>query len=469
MLLCVVACGSVLQCVAVFCSVLLFSREKRAMNTDHVYICACTYMYVCVYVFQFTRNHTRKHTQPSLMREAGTYANITIIIDGLDECSQEHNPERNVVWIPALLPPNVRLLVSLTGSVSTITKPDPHGTAGGLEACCQLVKDRLRDRLLSSRNVIEVAAMHSSTQKALVLHMLATNHRRLTKQYEAELGGLSESSHILFLSLCLRFMCWVKPSTDGQSLNVPRSLLSLVDTIGDNLAGNHGEAMTEWTLGFFCAAYPLGLTEMELLDLLSTCDLVLLEQQDTGFVPAQKRVSRRQWACLKHDLVELGLIFATSCYLGATWSFSHVAIEAIVRERLVHEEAVITCLKHLAGLYSGRLKDTMGGRIILSCLDESRLGPSPVYVPPLPGGRRGSDVYGGKGAVMQPGGGYNKRRLTVLPATLLKLTALTGGPWADSLTTLLTDKEFVDINCEAGMGEDLAYQVIVFVSDILLL
>ena len=212
------------------------------------------------------------------------------------------------------------------------------------------------------------------------------NQRRLTKQYETELGGLTESSLMLFLSLCLRFLCWVKPSTDGQSLYVPRSTPSLVDTVFENLAGNHGAAMTEWTLGFFCAAYPSGVTEMELMDLMSVCEKVLEEQQDTGYTPPQKRVSRRQWASLKSDLVSLGFIFETSDFLGATWAFAHVCIAEVVRERLVHEDIMVACLKNLAALYSGKLKDTMGGRIIMSCLSESRLGPSSVYVPALGGG-----------------------------------------------------------------------------------
>ena len=43
---------------------------------------------------------------PSLMREAGTRANILIMVDGLEECAPEHHPERNVDWIPTRLPPN---------------------------------------------------------------------------------------------------------------------------------------------------------------------------------------------------------------------------------------------------------------------------------------------------------------------------------------------------------------------------
>ena len=42
--------------------------------------------------------------------------------------------------------------------------------------------------------------MKSATQKALTEHMLKTNGRRLTKEYEGELGALGESSLMLFLS-----------------------------------------------------------------------------------------------------------------------------------------------------------------------------------------------------------------------------------------------------------------------------
>ena len=423
---------------------------------------------------------------PSLLRDAGAVANITILVDGLEECAPEHHKEKNVEWIPTLLPPNVRLLVSLSGSVSAVTKQDPYAAARGLDTCCQLVKDRLRDRQLSGKNVIEVAPMSSGLQKTLTEHLLTLNHRRLTKQYETQLGGLVESSLMLFLSQCLRFLCWVQPSTDGEPLQVPRSLFSLADTIFETLTGMHGEAMAEHTLGFLCAAYPLGVTEMELMDLVSTCDPVLLEQQDTGYTPAQKRVSRRQWATLKGDLVALGWICQTTCYLGTTWSFTHVTLEAIVRDRLVPEQTLITCLKHFAGLYSGKLKDTMGGRIVMDCLDDSYLGHSyvPVPIPPARGGGGGGGAGGeeedamegkapagpvGGGVVMHAGGGFNRRRLTVLPATLLKLTSVTVGQFADPLTTLLTDSEFVALSWEAGLGEELAGHIAAALSCVSLL
>jgi hypothetical protein len=425
---------------------------------------------------------------PSLLRDAGAVANITILIDGLEECAPEHRKERNVEWIPTLLPPHVRLLVSLSGSISSIVKPDPYAAARGLDTCSQLVKDRLRDRQLSLKNVIEVPSMSSGMQKGLTEHLLSTHRRRLTKQYETQLGGLVESSLMLFLSLCLRFLCWVQPPPDGE-IKVPRSLFPLADTIFETLSGTHGEAMVECTLGFLCAAFPLGVTEMELLDLVSCCDRVLLEEQDTGFTPSQKRVSRRQWACLKGDLIALGWIIQTTSYLGTSWSFTHLTLEAIIRDRLVSEGTLITCLKHLAGLYSGKLKDTMGARMVLSCLDDHYLGPSHIPLPVTAargGGAGGSEeedamesksaVGGGgggrggrDGTVMHAGGGFNLRRLTVLPATMLKLTSHTVGQFADPLTTLLTDSQFVDESWEAGLGEELVGHVAAALSCISLL
>ena len=377
----------------------------------------------------------------------------------------------------------VRLLVSLAGSVSPLAKPDPYASpiqvciasaanvrsetpgvtdwrVGLQDACSQLVKDRLRDRQLHAKNVMEVAPIKSAHQKALTEHMLKTNGRRLTKEYETELGALGETSLMLFLSLCLRFMCWVKPSTDGESFKVPRSILSLLDTSFEILGGVHGEALTNWTLGFFCAAHPHGLTEVELLDLISCADDVFKEQADTGYTPPQKRVSRRQWAMLKDDLVALGFLFETSCHLGAAWSFSHVTIEAMVRERQVPEQTMIACLKNLSGLYSGKLKDTMGARIIMSCVDQDVLGPTMVQVPTLAdkdGDADGKSVRSSESrcAVMQAGGGLNKRKLIILPAALIKLTALTGGAFADPLTALLNDTGLVERYREAGLGEDL--------------
>jgi hypothetical protein len=235
-----------------------------------------------------------------------------------------------VDWIPQRLPPHVRLLVSLNGYISSaIPKPDAYASyhsPAAIEAGCQFVKDRVRDGHLSSKNVIQVAGMSHGTQKALMTHLFAIKKQRMPKASVAELGALTDGQLILYLSLCIRFVCWSTPSIldeTGKSSALPLSLPSAIDRIFERLAAKHGALMVEWTLGFFCAAHPLGLTEMELMDLLSCCDDVLLEQH-LGFTPPQKRVSRRQWAHLKYDLLELGLLFETSCYLGATYSFSHL-------------------------------------------------------------------------------------------------------------------------------------------------
>ena len=363
----------------------------------------------------------------------------------------------------------------LTASVTPLGTSDPYAKAGqrsvgGLETCSHMVRDWIRDKKLSPRNVLQVTPLKSVSKRALMHQLLSTHHRRLSKEDEAELGALGESSLVLFLSLCLRFMCWVKPATDGLPLQVPRSLMPLLDTIQEHLAGHHGEAMVEWTLGFLCAAYPLGLTDMELMDLVSTCDQVLLEQQDTGYTPPQKRASRRQWAALKSDLLAIGLIHQVKCQYGAAWTVSHVALEAMVRERLVHEDTLVACLKALAALYSGKLVETMGGRMVMACVCEHILGPSLVQAPMSPKGAKspaavsddsvtGVEASAPRCSVMQPGGGVNRRRLQMLPETLVKLAEHTGGAWADTLTSLLTDDSFVELTCTAGLAEELCAQV----------
>jgi hypothetical protein len=280
---------------------------------------------------------------------------------------------------------------------------------------------------------------------------------------------------MIFYSLSMRFMGWVPSSTDGQDLPKPRSLRSLLDIIFENLVGHHGEAIVEWTFGFFCSSYPLGLTEMELLDLLSTCDPVLVQQQETGYKPPQKRVSRRQWAALKSDLVAIGLLFETSCHYGAALSFSHVILAAIVSERLVTRDTMVTCLKNLVGLYSGKLKGTMEGRLVMSCVCDAHLGPSLIY--PNTAAQRGTDEgnvlvepttprgagippmkgrpSGQRCAVMKTGGGCNKRRLSMLPATLGKLNEITKGSFADTLTSLLTEPIFLEMHCKTGLQEEM--------------
>lgn len=46
----------------------------------------------------------------------------------------------------------------------------------------------------------------------------------------------------------------------------------------------------------------------------------------------------------------------------------------------------MSCLKKWHGLYSGQLKDTMGGRLVMSCLSDIFLGPSFVQFTPAGAG-----------------------------------------------------------------------------------
>ena len=73
----------------------------------------------------------------------------------------------------------------------------------------------------------------------------------------------------------------------------------------------------------------------------------------------------------------------------------------------------MSCLKKFHGLYSGQLKDTMGGRLVMSCLSDICLGPSFVQFTPAGAGgqvdgEEGEAEHSGKCSVMQAGGGINR-------------------------------------------------------------
>ena len=108
----------------------------------------------------------------------------------------------------------------------------------------------------------------------------------------------------------------------------------------------------------------------------------------------------------------------------------------------------------------------------MACVCEHILGPSLVQAPMSPKGAKspaavsddsvtGVEASAPRCSVMQPGGGVNRRRLQMLPETLVKLAEHTGGAWADTLTSLLTDESFVALTCTAGLTEELCAQVAV--------
>jgi hypothetical protein len=273
----------------------------------------------------------------SLLSSTSERASIFILIDGLDECACRFHMERSVDWVPSSLPKNVRMLISLNGQIQAVLQ----------ESCAETLKERINGPLVG------VAPLSAAHQKDLVEAVLCQTtlpldsgavRRRLPKALHEQLLAMSEASNPFFLSLFVRLWCW-DPRCALSDSGIPLSLPSLMAHMLEQLLVAHGEPLVNSVLGLLVAAERVssGVTELELVDLLSTMDPVL----DDACAPAphdapphatrtqHKRMRRMLWVALKQDLVTLGVISRCTDEVQALWCLSHPSFAAVARQRQV--------------------------------------------------------------------------------------------------------------------------------------
>jgi WD40 repeat protein len=167
-------------------------------------------------------------------------APLVVVIDALDQLPLVEQ-ERLADWLPARLPPGVRLVVSTTR--------DPSELPAALAASPRQVALRGLDR---------------AGGEALLDEHLAEAHRTLTPGQRAEVLQVFEVSHLpLWMDLAAR---QARRWTPGDAPGLPAAPEALIDGWFQALALEHGDALVSHVLGFL-AASRRGLTETALWDL----------------------------------------------------------------------------------------------------------------------------------------------------------------------------------------------------------
>ena len=171
---------------------------------------------------------------------------LVIFLDALDQLSDSENA-RKLTWLPANLPPNVRLIVS--------TLPGE---------CLQALEGKVPES-----NRIQVNPMSIEEGNAILAKWLHTIGRTLQEaQKNLVMENFSRQGFPLYLKLAFEeARQWKSYDKVGLNEDIPGVLNDLFERL--SLESNHGAVLVSRSLGYLSAAKN-GLTEDELLDVLSS-------------------------------------------------------------------------------------------------------------------------------------------------------------------------------------------------------
>jgi hypothetical protein len=321
---------------------------------------------------------------------------LLLFLDGLDQLS-DANGAHHLQWLPGRLPAGVHLVVS---------------TAPG----------RCADALQARRPmppILELAPMSVPEGDQLLRSWLAAVNRTLQpEQHGAVLAAFAGEGSPLYLKLAFEEARHWRSAADTRQPKLARSVQGI---IRDNLLrrlsedAEHGAWLVARTLAFLAAARS-GLAEDELLDVLSRDEQVVKELQDRAFHPVPDRelhpvpdpeLPAAVWARLYADLAPYLVRRAVDG--AALLTFHHTQFaEAVATAYLAGGDAPARH-RELAAYFA----------------DEKRGLIAEPHAPDL-------------------------RKLSELPFQ----QALSGGDRSD-LQRTLTDLDFIDEKCSAGLVYDL--------------
>jgi len=271
---------------------------------------------------------------------ASPQLSLFLFLDGIDELLDD-DPCADLSWLPVSLPKYVRIVVSATsgGIVGDCDGNDgeDHGSSGGLGL--------LRALGLPPTCFLEVPPLRESEGTSLLQHWLASSRRLLTEEQEwVVLEGFSSTPTPAYLTaaLCTSSL-WTSSDT---GMDLAPDLNGVIADLLERLEVDLGSLFVRRALGYLCAASN-GLTDLELLDVLSCDDDVLnvvLEGVEVGPV---RRFPPALWFRLKKAL---GLLLAPVPSVHGTRAphvFPHRQVHKAVRSHCL-PDAQAEILAHTA-------------------------------------------------------------------------------------------------------------------------
>lgn len=346
---------------------------------------------------------------------------LVVFLDGLDQLG-ESDGARSFWWLPVKLAARTRLIVSVL---------EADGLAG---ECGRRVMGRV-----PKENRLSVGPLPACEgQRALNEWLRRAGRRLQPEQYRDVLAKFSAPGNGLPLYLKLAFeeaRRWrsydglprgsdAKP---GLGRDVPHILSDLLHRLKRD--EHHGPLFTERALGYLAAGRQ-GLTEDELLDVLSQDEEVLHDfQERSPNSPVVTRLPFIVWSRLRADMERY--LTERQVDNAAVLNFYHRHVRDAVETQCLSGDDGLRAHRRLAGYFRGQ-------DYFLESIEEQRL--LAKRVPP------------------------GARTANVRKADELLWQQLRGAQW-DEVATLLTDVFFLEAKAEAGLVFQLALDFMEYLRD----
>ena len=186
---------------------------------------------------------------------------LVIVLDGMENLRVSRaDPQIKLDWLAAKLPPRVHLLVSYaTGQHS------------------RDIFNKLKSRLLHMDAVIAVQPLKDKSIEQIATDTLSHSKRRLTTtQEQCIVSAVRQEGCPLLAKLYLEEAVEWRSDFEVKKLKLPAQLEAAIERRFDSLENKYGRVVVEHIARYICAAHN-GLSEVELLDLLSCNNDVLLQ------------------------------------------------------------------------------------------------------------------------------------------------------------------------------------------------
>eukprot|EP00041_Stephanoeca_diplocostata_P037716 m.1439093 g.1439093 ORF g.1439093 m.1439093 type:complete len:1588 (+) comp25093_c0_seq23:2068-6831(+) len=307
---------------------------------------------------------------------------VVLFLDALDQLQNDENGRSELFWLPAKLPRFVGVVVSTLPDVGgcfmalvrrgfadratlarlAVESPAPAGqnyqeeishAREGLSGKTSLVT------LPSAAKTMAVPRMEESEIDRVLSGLLNGIHRTLTPaQWDVVVRSISHCTLPLYIQLTFGACSRWKSTQPLPCQQFPTSVQGMVSDFYDSLV-IHGPHLVQWSVALLAASQE-GLTETELLDVLSCCDDVMDELQ-AKHTPPRRRLPPLIWSRLREDFLGYLVLRGSAGGLPVLKFFHRQFWEVAEAKFLGKKVHRVATARLLARYFSGTLEDTSRG------------------------------------------------------------------------------------------------------------
>ncbi|KAK5869245.1 hypothetical protein PBY51_023979 [Eleginops maclovinus] len=289
---------------------------------------------------------------------------LLIILDAVDHLSDLHHAHK-LRWMPAILPPNVHLVVSMDTNSEAFAN--------------------MRLKLNSHRSFFEVKRLSRDEGRQMMESYLQASQRTLTpEQSDAVLQSFETTGCPLHLKLILSAAKRWLSYTPLAATNPGNNTQEVMSQLFLMLEEKHGKELVGGALGYIALARE-GVLEAELRDVMSLDDDILSEVYKYSLPPSTTliRLPPLLWARLRHDLedqLEERWMRGVAAISFNNWRLCEAAsARYLTSERRGRSLRILA--EYFLGRWSGKLKPVaLQGLSLL--LSDRKVPPQPLWFAP---------------------------------------------------------------------------------------